>query len=177
MRVLLAVVLVGIAGCGGDSSPPGGGSVPTPEGSQGKTDKSPAQTANADPVAALEKIGATIKRDDQGEVGGVVLNFNDITDAGLVHLKGMAKLQSLYLTGTKITDAGLVHLKGLTGPRMLVLSKTKVTDTGVADLRKALPNCTIFKYPSSRHRPPTRKPESRRERGAVLWFGSGGYRR
>ena len=28
MRVLLAVLLVGIAGCGGGSSPPGGGAVP-----------------------------------------------------------------------------------------------------------------------------------------------------
>ena len=36
MRVLLAVLLVGIAGCGEGSSPPGEGSVPTLEGSQAK---------------------------------------------------------------------------------------------------------------------------------------------
>ena len=73
MRVLLALLLVGIAGCGGGSSPPGEGAVPTPEESQAKTDKPPAQTANADPVAALEKIGAKIKRKEQGEVVGVHL--------------------------------------------------------------------------------------------------------
>jgi len=32
-----------------------------------------------------------------------------------VHLKGMTNLQMLYLRFTKVTDAGLVHLKGLTG--------------------------------------------------------------
>ncbi len=41
MRVLLAVLLVGITGCGGCSPPPGGGVVPTPEGSQAKVEKSP----------------------------------------------------------------------------------------------------------------------------------------
>ena len=48
MRVLLAVLLVGIAGCGGGSSPP-------------------AQTADADPVAALEKRGAKIERNSEGD--------------------------------------------------------------------------------------------------------------
>ena len=32
MRVLLALLLVGSAGCGGESSVPGGGAGPTPEG-------------------------------------------------------------------------------------------------------------------------------------------------
>ena len=73
MRVLLAVLLVGIAGCGGEDTSPGDVAVPTPKSSQAKTDKSPAQTADADPVAALKKIGAKIKRDDQGEVVEVSL--------------------------------------------------------------------------------------------------------
>ncbi|MED5449219.1 MAG: hypothetical protein VYA62_13415, partial [Planctomycetota bacterium] len=67
MRVLLAVLLVGIAGCGGGSS-------------------TPAQTANADSVAALEKLGAVTRQDDQGEVVEVLLINTQITDAGLVHL-------------------------------------------------------------------------------------------
>ena len=46
---------------------------------------------------------------------------------------------------TKITDAGLVHLKGMTGLSMLLLQGTKVTDAGVADLQKALPDCKIPK--------------------------------
>ena len=44
-----------------------------------------------------------------------------MTDAGLVHLKGLTKLQTLDLGSTKVTDAGLVHLKGLTQLQSLEL--------------------------------------------------------
>ena len=67
-----------------------------------------------------------------------------ITDAGLVHLKGLTKLQRLVLP-SNITDAGLVHLQGLTKLQTLGFSGTKVTETGIADLQKALPNCKISK--------------------------------
>jgi hypothetical protein len=46
---------------------------------------------------------------------------------------------------TQITDAGVVHLRGLTKLQRLDLDYNKVTDTGVADLQKALPNCKIYK--------------------------------
>jgi len=45
----------------------------------------------------LEKIGAKIKRKEQGEVVGVHLYGTKVTDAGLVHLKGLANLQTLNL--------------------------------------------------------------------------------
>ena len=54
-------------------------------------------------------------------------------------------LQSLDLRKTEITDAGLVNLKGLTGLQWLYLMGTKVTEAGVAELKKALPNCKIAK--------------------------------
>ena len=73
------------------------------------------------------------------------MGFVRISDAGLVHLKGMTNLQNLQLLETRITDAGLVHLKGLTGLQTLGLRGTQVTDQGVADLQKALPNCEIVK--------------------------------
>ena len=44
---------------------------------------------------------------------------------------------------TKITDAGLVHLKGLTKLVSINLIGTKVTDAGAQDLQKALPRCYI----------------------------------
>ena len=68
-----------------------------------------------------------------------------ITDAGLVHLKGLTNLQSLFLMKTQITDAGLVHLKELTNLQDLNLIETPITDSGVAELQKALPNCLIFR--------------------------------
>ena len=35
-----------------------------------------------------------------------------MTDAGLDHLKGLTKLQRLYLSNTSVNGAGLVHVKG-----------------------------------------------------------------
>ena len=49
----------------------------------------------------------------------------------------------LGLDDTKVTDAGLVHLKGLTKLEVLVLRRTKVTPAGVKQLQQALPNCKI----------------------------------
>ena len=117
-----------IAGCGEGSSPP-------PNDSQAK----------AASLAALKKLGAYIRRDEQGEVVEVNLMNTQITDAGLVHLKELTELQTLFLGDTQITDAKLVRLKGLNNLQELYLTGTKVTDAGVADLKKALPNCLIIK--------------------------------
>ncbi|HAA49391.1 MAG TPA: hypothetical protein DCE43_06690, partial [Planctomycetaceae bacterium] len=133
MRVLLAVLLVGVVGvvgCGGEDSP-GEGAVPTLEGSQATVDKSPAEV---DPVVTLEKLRAGSKRNEQGEVVEVQLRGTGGTDASLLHLKGLTQLQDLNLFGTKITDAGLVHLKGLTKLQTLRLSY-QITAAGVADLQ------------------------------------------
>ena len=54
-------------------------------------------------------------------------------------------MQKLYLNGTQITDAGMVRLKGLTKLDELNLEETQVTDTGIAELQQALPNCDIRK--------------------------------
>ena len=158
MRVLLGLLLIAITGCGGEDNSPHEGAAPsspavTPvkaenaeaDGPKPKADKPPAQTAAADPVAALKRLGAKIERNEQGEVL-VYLVDTEITDAGLVHLKGLTRLQTLDLLSTQITDAGLVHLKGLTNLRSLWLDGTKITDAGIADLKKALPpNCLIVK--------------------------------
>ena len=39
---------------------------------------------------------------------------DQITDAGLVHLKGLTNLQQLNLRGTKVTSAGVVALQQAT---------------------------------------------------------------
>ena len=59
-------------------------------------------------------------------------------------LKGLSNLKELDLFySTKITDEGLVHLKGLTKLEGLWLYDTKITDAGVKSLQEALPDCDI----------------------------------
>ena len=62
---------------------------------------------------------------------------------GLKVVKGMTELKELGLSGTKITDAGLKDLAGLKQLETLYLNQTKTTEAGVAELKKALPKCTI----------------------------------
>ena len=69
----------------------------------------------------LEKLATEIYRNEQGEV------------------------VSIHLERTEITDAGLVHLKGLTNLHTLWLDDTLVSPAGVAELQKALPNCKTKK--------------------------------
>ena len=168
MRVLLALLLIGIAGCGGEDNSPDDVAAPaSTEKAAGIEDLSDAELADLlkeltdeptdvpsdqsgdDAVAALKKLGARIKQDDHGEVVEVSIASTKVTDADLVHLKGLTNLQSLVIgsfgSQSQITDAGLVHLKGLTGLQTLFLGGTKITDAGVADLQKALPNCKISK--------------------------------
>ena len=106
------------------------------------------------------------------KLGNVVdLNLRDtkITSAGLVHLKGLAKLTRLHLErtnvgdegianltklttleylnlyGTKITDKSLDHLAGLKNLRQLYVWQTDVTDAGIAKFKKALPAVSVVK--------------------------------
>lgn len=60
----------------------------------------------------------------------------EITDAGLVHLRGLKRLRYLDLSGNQITDTGLVHLRGLTDLEYLNLSHTRITDAGFVHLAK-----------------------------------------
>jgi len=99
-------------------------------------------------VAAIRKLGGNVRFDEKSPgkpLVSVDLSDTKVSDAGLVHLKGLTKLQSLSLISTKVTDAGLVHLKGLTKLQSLNLSFSKVTDAGVKDLQTALPKCKIQK--------------------------------
>ena len=60
------------------------------------------------------------------------LSHAKISDAGLRHLAGLRRLQSLRLYDVaNVTDAGLAHLKGLTDLRELNLGITSVTGEGM----------------------------------------------
>ena len=58
-----------------------------------------------------------------------------VTDAGLVQLKGLTKLQAFYISGANITDAGLVHLTEMTNLQNLNLEGTPITDAGLVHLK------------------------------------------
>ena len=62
-------------------------------------------------AAALEKLGYRIQlRNKQGEAV-LVRGPRKVTDAGLVHLKGLTRLQVLYLGDTKVSDAGVAEVQ------------------------------------------------------------------
>ena len=86
-------------------------------------------------MAAIEKLGGKLVVDEGYDVVIVDLSATKVTDAGLVHLKGLTKLLLLSLNNTKVTDAGLAHIKGLTNLKRLFLGLTKVTDAGLVHLK------------------------------------------
>lgn len=86
-------------------------------------------------VKALEAEGATLVRNDAGNVTEVKLGV-DGNDDNLVHLKGLPALIRVEASVRGVTDAGMVHLAGLPTVRTLVLELSSVTDAGMADLAK-----------------------------------------
>ena len=93
-------------------------------------------------IAYFKKLGGRVKVVDKSPGIGLDLLETKVTDAGLVHLKGLTKRQELYLGGTKVTDAGLVHLQGLKKLQKLELGTTffteyytKITNDGLVHLK------------------------------------------
>ena len=134
------------------------------------------------------------------KLGNVVeLNLRDtkITSAGLVHLKGLAKLTRLHLErtnvgdegianltklttleylnlyGTKITDKSLDHLAGLKNLRQLYVWQTDVTDAGIAKFKKALPAVSVVKGIDLSTIIPVAKEEPKPEND-LKWLPEGG---
>jgi len=95
-------------------------------------------------IAAIEKLGGEVRYYDASNpyIPGEPPRWY----SWLRKLQGDEHLgNAVYvdLGGRPITDAGLVHLKGLTNLELLVLGDTQVTDEGVKNLQEALPNCRI----------------------------------
>jgi hypothetical protein len=90
-------------------------------------------------IAALQKLGGKVevdtKRADRAVVG-VNLKHAKVIDASLEHLKGLTKLEILFLKDTAVTDDGVVYLKGLTNLEVLELRRTKVTDKALEHLKR-----------------------------------------
>lgn len=101
----------------------------------GLPDEPKVSPAPSEQMDQLKKLGARITLDEQNRVIGVNLGERRVTDADLIHLKGLQHLQELDLTRTRITSAGLVNIKGLSTLRRLFLTDTKVDDSGIVHLK------------------------------------------
>jgi hypothetical protein len=71
-----------------------------------------------------------------------LLNCNRVTDAGLEHLRKLARLKELSLQYVGITDAGLKHLAGLNRLTDVIVGGG-VTANGIHELQLSLPNTKI----------------------------------
>jgi len=61
-------------------------------------------------------------------------NVPYVTDAGLQHVKGLTKLQTLQFDEARVSDAGRECLRNLTELRFLHLDCTEVSDAGIQHL-------------------------------------------
>lgn len=131
--------------------------------------------AEAKAVAAVERMGGTVTRDEDRPGKPVVevhlgfsqaadadlkelaplkrlqvlaLSFTPVTDAGLKELTALPSLRKLYLNDTCVTDAGMKEVVRLRGLQALYLGGTKVTDAGLKELA-ALKGLTALKVHST----------------------------
>ena len=95
--------------------------------------------AEAKAVAAVERLGGTVTRDEERPGKPVVevhLGFSQAADADLKELASLKRLRVLALSFTPVTDAGLKDLAALPGLRKLYLNDTGVTDAGMKDVAR-----------------------------------------
>lgn len=82
-----------------------------------------------------------------GEVVGVAFGPNEVTDKDLKCLEGLTKLVWLTLDhNPEVTDSGMIHLAGLAKLDSLYITGTKVTSDGEQRLRKSVPRVRIFRF-------------------------------
>ena len=86
-------------------------------------------------IAELKKLGC---RFPERPVVSLTLRGR-VTDADLVHLKGLPNLRELRFEETRVSNAGLVHLKDLPGLQTLELAgcriQKKLTGKGLVHLK------------------------------------------
>lgn len=95
------------------------------------------QAVTDDALAAMEPPPALERLDLQGV---------PLTAAGLARWKAPAKLTQLNLHACDaLDDTAIPHLKKLTSLSELQIKATGITEAGAAELKKALPNCSVLR--------------------------------
>jgi hypothetical protein len=99
-----------------------------------------ARAGEAEAVAALKKVGATVihqNNDPKKPVRSIYLPGEKVKDEDLKQLAAFSKLEVLKLDAAKnITDAGLKEVAALTTVKDLGLGSTQVTDAGLKHLSR-----------------------------------------
>ena len=85
-------------------------------------------------------------------------NCREVTDAGLVHFRGLTRLRCLRVNGTQLTGTGLAAVEGMKVLLDLDVRSTAVTMAGVDQLQKKLPKARI-QASSENARPDVREGE------------------
>ena len=94
-------------------------------------------------VSELHELKAVLELDDTGHVLRVDLSGRSVTDADLINLRALSRLESVDLGGTAVSNAGLMFVRSLRQLRRLNLKETSVTEEAVERLRRELPECQI----------------------------------
>jgi hypothetical protein len=71
-------------------------------------------------------------------VTGLLLYSDQYSDAAMVHIRHLKKLELLILGGSPITDKGLVEVAGLPCLQSLDLRRTKITDGALKQLERCV---------------------------------------
>ncbi len=93
-----------------------------------------------DAAAAIRELGGRVMYAGQFRRNG--LPWEAVAWLGMT-LSGAGNMVQVDLERNNVSDAGLVHLRGLKWLKDRYLTKTRVTDAGVNELQKALPNVKI----------------------------------
>ncbi len=127
---LLSTVFL-VVGCGTNETLPVG-DVRAENKAAGAVATVPPDDAAA--IAALEKLGARLKRGGDGRVTEVNLRGVELTDEDLAPLVSLTNLQSVLLNDTAITDGGLPPVGAVTTLRNLDLRGCGISNDGLAHL-------------------------------------------
>ena len=116
LRLICAQICAGVAlfsGCG---------KHPTPE--------------QAETIAAIERLGGSVKYDDRRTVIEVALGGTQVSDAQLERLSVFPELKTVSLFDSAIGDDGLAKLGPCPALEILYLGRTHITDAGMKQLTR-----------------------------------------